>query len=142
MKDLYENIIYNEIENIFDISKFKIDDGGIYDQIFEKIGKTIKNYNILTFIYINNNNENEVNNFLKENKEKIKNNLFNFFDSGNNTIEKAYSIFTFSVGIEYDQDYIKNNIDNLSFKYFDIELNYSNKTGFIKYQFPLIEEIM
>ena len=142
MKDLYENIIYNEIENLFDISTFKIDDGGIYDQIFEKIGKTIKNYNILTFIYNNNNNENEVNNFLKENKEKIKNNLFNFFDSGNNTIEKTYSIFTFSVGIEYDQDYIKNNIDNLSFKYFDIELNDNNKTGFIKYRFPLIEEIM
>ena len=46
------------------------------------------------------------------------------------------------IGIEYDQDYIKDNIDNLSFKYFDIELNNNNKTGLIKYQFPLIEEIM
>ena len=142
MNDLYENIIYNDIEDIFDISKFKIDDEGIYDKIFEKIGKTIKNYNILTFIYNNNNNENELNNFLNENKEKIKNNLLNFFDLGNNTIEKTYSIFTFSVGFEYDQDYIKNNIDNLSFKYFDIKLDNNNKTGFIKYRFPLIEEIM
>jgi len=47
----YDNVIYEEVKNLVKIENLKIDDGGIFDETLEKIGKNIKNFNILSYIY-------------------------------------------------------------------------------------------
>ena len=50
----YGNIFITlEIENFFDLENKSIDDDQIFYQTLEKIGKTMKNYNILKYIYEN-----------------------------------------------------------------------------------------
>ena len=73
-----DNIIIREIKEIFDISNLTIDNGGRYDKTLNKIGKNLKNYIILKD-YSRNNNYNGMEKYITSLKEKITDNLINFF---------------------------------------------------------------
>ena len=73
-----DNIIIKEIKEIFDISNLTIDNGGRYDKTLNKIGKNLKNYIILKD-YSRNNNYNGMEKYITSLKQKITDNLINFF---------------------------------------------------------------
>ena len=55
-----------------------IDVGQIFDQTLEKIGKTMKNYNILKYIY-ENENEDVLDDYVDDLKKRIKDYLIKFY---------------------------------------------------------------
>ena len=143
-----DDIIYSSIEDVLEIEKFTIDNGDIFDNNLEKIGKTIKNYNLLSFIYKY--KKDDLEKFIENEKIKIKDNILEFFnidiksDSSIGT-KDIFSIFTFSVDVEYDEKYFKNNIDYLPLKYFNVKIKKEegkNIVGYIEYLFPLVEEAL
>lgn len=73
-----DDIIFLSIEEVIRMDNYSIDEGGVFDKAFDKIGKTIKNYNILSFFYKS--KKNELNNFIDEQRLKIKKNILEFYN--------------------------------------------------------------
>lgn len=128
-----DDIIFDSIENVMLTDRFTIDNGGIFDYKLEMIGKTVKNYNILSFINeYGKEKEKELDNFIENQKIKIKHNILDFFGiniNSNSEIENKsiFSIFTFSVEFEYNINYLKKYIDYLPLKYFDVKIKNKQK---------------
>ena len=141
-----DDIIYSSIEDIIETEAFTIDYGGIFDNKLEKIGKTIKNYNILSFIYKY--KKDDLENFIEKEKIKIKDNILEFFKINADSVigyKDIFSILTFSVDVDYDANYFKNNIDYLPLKYFNVKIKKEEtekNLGYIEYLFPLVEEAL
>ena len=144
-----DNIKIKELKNLFDVSQLNIDGGGIYDQIFEKLGKTIKNFIILTK-YRDNNDYLGLKEYLEKEKYKICNNLKKFFNlnTKNEKNEKEEDlirilspILSFTVNTNYEKEYIKKIKNNIPFKYFDIQKIGKNLIQIV-FNFPLVGEVM
>ena len=152
-KDLEENndnIIIKEINEIFDISNLTIDNGGRFDKTLNKIGKTLKNYIILKDYY-RINNYNEMEKYINFLKEKITNNLIDFFQLNKKVKEEdedenfinLYNILSFSINTEYNIEYLKKIKNLIPFKYFDIKLvKDSDNIAKIVLNYELIGEVM
>jgi len=144
-----DDIIIESIENVMTTDRFTIDNGGIFDHKLDIIGKTVKNYNILSFINeYGKEKEKELDKFIENQRNKIKQNILDFFNiniNSNSEIgnKRIFDILTFSVGVEYNINYLKCNIDYLPLKYFDIKIKNKEEKGEIgniEYLYPLVEE--
>ena len=129
-----------EIENFMDFedNNMSIDNGQIFDQTFNKIGKTIKNYNILKYIH-DNQTEDDLNNYVDDYKKKIKDYLFKFYK-----LDKKldYNFLKCWTNTYYNINSLYEIKDYISFKYFDIKRHPKNEEFQIVYLYPIVEEIM
>ena len=146
-----DDIKIESIENVMTTDRFTIDNGGIFDNKLDIIGKTVKNYNILSFINeYGKEKDKELDKFIENQKIKIKQNILDFFNININSNSEIgntsiFAILTFSAEIEYNINYLKNNIDYLPLKYFDVKIKNKEKkgiVGYIEYLFPLVEEAL
>ena len=150
-----DNIKVKEIKYLFDISNLTIDDNGIFDQTLEKIGKNIKNIIILKDFY-RYKDYNGLKNYVKISKNKICNNLKNFFginDNSNKKNEEQETSFkyltpllSFTVDTDYDDSYLESIKNYIPFKYFDIQKikskkNYSKIINHLK-RFTICQKII
>ena len=145
-----DNIVIKEINEIFDISNLTIDNGGIYDKTLNKIGKTLKNYIILKEFFRNNNYK-EKERYEKFLKEKIKENLIDFFklnrkvnvENGDENLINLYNILSFTINTEYKLEYLKKIKNLIPFKYFDIKLlKKDDEIAKVVFNYELIGEVM
>ena len=137
-----DNMEIDELTFELNNEDFTIDKGGEFDQAFSSVGKTIKNYNELMQIKIT--NPNDLKKYLQTKKENIKNNLIDFYkikDIEFQRLDKIEKILSFSGETEYELFYINSIIENIPFKYFDIQIN-NEKYGKIIYNFDLVKEVM
>jgi len=150
LKEDIDNIIIQEIEEIFDISQLTIDKGGIFDQTLNKIGKTLKNY-IALKEFFRKNNYLEMENYVNDLKEKICKNLKDFFhlnekikeDNLDSNLLNLYSVLSFTVSTDYKIDYIKEIKNIIPFKYFDIKLIQDcENTAKIVFNYELVGQVM
>ena len=149
-EEVDKNIIIKEINELFDISYLSIDNGGIFDLTLNKIGKNLKNYFIL-MNFFNTKNYDAMENYVNDLKEKITNNLKDFFklnkkiqeeNEGSNLIN-LYNILSFTVDTNYKIEYIKKIKNYIPFKYFDIKSNNDNEnTSKIIFLYDLVGEVM
>ena len=141
-KNLYE------INDIIDDTKLKFEDEDI-EEVFDSLGRTIKNYNILNNIINDNTNNNKkltdaIDNCVLKTKTQIENNIKNYYqcyEDEKNIIKLLY----FSTETRYDFDSFEEISKHVPFKYFipEIKMNEnSEKYISIKYAFPLIEEVI
>ena len=145
-----DNIVIKEINEIFDISNLTIDNGGIYDKTLNKIGKTLKNYIILKEFFRNNNYK-EKERYEKFLKEKIKENLIDFFklnrkvyvENWDENLINLYNILSFTINTEYKLEYLKKIKNLIPFKYFDIKLlKKDDEIAKVVFNYELIGEVM
>ena len=148
--DNSDNMVIKEINEIFDISNLTIDNGGIYDKTLNKIGKTLKNYIILKEFFRNNNYK-EKERYEKFLKEKIKENLIDFFklnrkvnvENGDENLINLYNILSFTINTEYKLEYLKKIKNLIPFKYFDIKLlKKDDEIAKVVFNYELIGEVM
>lgn len=121
-----------------------IDKGGLYDQNLERLGNGLKYYNMLRYYYIKQ-QTGYMFDLIETAKEKIENNLYDFFKIDKESISDDSSalnlLCSFSVDVEYSEDKVINIIDNIPFKYFDVVKNEKNDKFKITFAFPLVSEI-
>ena len=148
--DNSDNMVIKEINEIFDISNLTIDNGGIYDKTLNKIGRTLKNYIILKEFFRNNNYK-EKERYEKFLKEKIKENLIDFFklnrkvnvENGDENLINLYNILSFTINTEYKLEYLKKIKNLIPFKYFDIKLlKKDDEIAKVVFNYELIGEVM
>ena len=146
-----DNIIIEEVKELFDLSNLTIDNGGLYDKTWTKIGKTLRNYIVLKDFHRNNNYNDMIKTYVKELKIRITDNLKSFFnldkkirkDSDNSNLMNLYNILSFTVDTDYKIDYLKEIKNLIPFKYFDIKKNNDiTKTAKIIFNFELVGEVM
>ena len=129
-----------EIENFMDFedTNMSIDNGHIFDQTFQKIGMTIKHYNILKYIH-DNQTEDTLNNYVDDYKNNIRDYLFKFYK-----LDKRldYNFLKCWTNTYYNINNLYEIKDYISFKYFDIKRHPKNEEFQIKYLYPIVEEIM
>ena len=128
---------------VFEVKKIICDKSFIIpkkEEIYNKLGKTIKIYNELFDIY----EEDELNDYYIKKKKKIKKNLIDFYNNPNKDDELQLlgmiNLMKFSIDIQYTKEEIKNLVDFIHFKYFDIQ----QKGDFfiVSYFYPAVEEVM
>ena len=132
-----ENITVIEIENIIYDGKFS---NTKFQEIYEKLGKTIKNYSELK-----QQKEKELEEYYNKKKGIIKSKIIQYYN--NSKIEKddlsffgMTNLIKFSVGILYKEDEIKELSKYINFKYFDVRRD--NECFEIFYLFPVVEEVL
>ena len=132
-----ENITVIEIENIIYDGKFS---NTKFQGIYEKLGKTIKNYSELK-----QQKEKDLEEYYNKKKEIIKNKIIQYYN--NNKEEKddlsffgMTNLIKFSVGILYKEEEIKDLLKYINFKYFDVRRD--NECFEIFYLFPVVEEVL
>ena len=131
--------IINEIKTVLETKNWKIDNGGIYDQTYERIGKNLKNYNILKYIY-DVGKEDFIDNYINDTKEDIMDYLFKFYKLDE---KKDLNFLKCWANTFYEIGSLKEKKDFISFNCFDIKKNDKNQQEFeIIYLYPFIEEIM
>jgi len=141
---LPDNLEIKEVTHLLDNSNFWVDNGGIFDDAFKKLGKNVKNYMALSeikklFPY-------KLDTFMQEKKKKIQDNLLDFYkvdNFGKNNISSIYNLFKFSVETEYEITYLYQIQDSIPFKYFDIIKTKNELDGQyakIVYNFELVKE--
>ena len=122
-------------------------------EAFELLGKTMKAYNELNQIEDNDESDLKITEYLEEKRKKILFKFYWFYKDpterkklyyGDNTIidfsEHMGKILSFIPNKEYSRDNIIKIIDNIPFRFFDIEKKESNYI--VKYSFPIIEQIL
>jgi len=134
-KDENNNII--EIKNIFYDKKFY---NIKFQNIYEKLGKTIKNY-----IYLKTRKEDNLEDDYKSKIRFFENKIIAYFNKNKKddvslTLDGISELIKLSFNILYTKEEIMNLLDYINFKYFDVKkLN-------DKYQiiclFPFVEEIL
>ena len=121
-----------------------IDKGGLYDQNLERLGYGLKHYNKLRYYYFRQ-QTGYMFDLIETAKEKIENNLYDFFkidkENISNDSSKLNLLCSFSVDVEYSEDKIIKIIDNIPFKYFDVVKSEQKDKYIITFAFPLVSEI-
>ena len=139
-----DNIKIIEIDHLLDELNIYLDNGGKFDEAFNLIGKNIKNYIALSEIMIL--SPDKLNEFLKEKKNNIKMKIFDFYnikDEKDKELTYMNNLFKFSVGSEYEIDYLYKIKEYIPFKYFDVIRNKNNENYVeIIYNFELVKEIL
>lgn len=147
MQKKIENMVIIEIDEVVDISCIlKIDNNGKYDKALEKLGKTFQCLNELYDIYYYYNYA-QLRIYMDDKKKEIKENLLEFFKikgfNGRIELDNIYNILYFSVGKEYQFDYLKKIRKYIPFKYFNIKKTKNNSSlAYIEYNFPLVQEVI
>ena len=152
LDNIADNVCIEEITKIFDISKYAIDDGKIFDKTLNKIGKNLRNFIVLKD-YFRNNDYNGMKKYVQEMKDKIENNLKEFFklkkaikeEDETLNLSYLYNILSFTVDTDYTLDYIRKIKNNIPFKYFDIKIKknkYFDDTAKIVFNYELVGEVM
>ena len=145
-----DNIIIEEIDEVFDISKFTIDNGGIFDKTLDKIGKTLKNY-IALKEFSRKKSFTEMENYVNDLEEKITINLKDFFklnkkikeENDDSELINLNHILSFTVDTDYNIDFLKEKKNLIPFKYFDIQLNKKDENlAKIIVNYELVGEVM
>ena len=134
-----KDFVVKEIVNTLNMDEMTIDNGNIFDQTFERIGKTIRNYNILKNIY-EKQNEDDLYYYVDDIKKRIKDYLIKFYE-----LDKKinYNFLKCWTNTFYELAHLNDIKDYISFKYFDIRKNQKNDNEFeIIYLYPIVEEIM
>ena len=129
MNEDADNIIIKEVNQLFDLSNLTIDEGGLYDKTWNKVGKTLKNYIVLKDYYKNKDYFGMTNNYIKNLTIKITKNLKSFFNlnqkieenNDNSKIMILHNVLSFTVETDYKIDYLKRIKNLIPFKYFDIK---------------------
>ena len=124
------NIKYEEILPFnYDFKAFK---SLKHQKVFEKYFENV----LLYYILLNNIEENEIDEFVKKEKEKIKNNLYNFLNKQNSLYSLIINRNNF--GKKLTQYQFESLIQIISLKYMIVNKN----DKIIDFYFPLIEEII
>ena len=134
------NFITKEIERVLDTKDFNIDNGKIFDQTLERIGKTIKNYNILKYIY-----EYQKEEDLEKYVEDVKNNIMEYLIEFYKINKKPNLNFLMCwTNTFYNINSLYDKKEFISLKYFDLRKNPDlSKNEFeIIYLYPIVEEVM
>ena len=150
MNEDADNIIIQEVNQLFDLSNLTIDKGGLYDKTWTKIGKTIKNYIVLKDYYKNKDDFGMKNNYVWNLKGKVAENLKSFFNLNKKIIENndnsilmnLQKVLSFTVDTDYKIDYLKKIKNLIPFKYFDIKKNDIYNTAKITFNFELVGEVI
>ena len=150
MNEDADNIIIKEVNQLFDLSNLTIDEGGLYDKTWNKVGKTLKNYIVLKDYYKNKDYFGMTNNYIKNLTIKITKNLKSFFNlnqkieenNDNSKIMILHNVLSFTVETDYKIDYLKRIKNLIPFKYFDIKKNDIYNTAKITLNFELVGEVM
>ena len=134
--DIQSKYLPSELNNIVcDIKFSKIK----YQQMFEKVGKTLKNYHEISQIK----DGKKLDEYYRNKKEKIKEKIIKFLNRGKNgvlTHKEAYNLMNFSVNIFYTKEEIKKLSDIIHFKYFGVKNIRQNYQIF--YLYPVVEETL
>ena len=152
LDNIADNVRIEEINKIFDISKYTIDNGQIFDKTLNKIGKNLINFIVLKD-YFRNNDYNGMEKYVNEMKEIIKNKLKKFFGLKKTIKEEdetlnlsyLYNILSFTVDTDYTLDYIKKIKNIIPFEYFNIKFKKnknSDNTAKILFNYELVGEVM
>ena len=150
MNEDADNIIIKEVNQLFDLSNLTIDEGGLYDKTWNKVGKTLKNYIVLKDYNKNKDYFGMTNNYIKNLTIKITKNLKSFFNlnqkieenNDNSKIMILHNVLSFTVETDYKIDYLKRIKNLIPFKYFDIKKNDIYNTAKITLNFELVGEVM
>ena len=144
MKKNPDNMIILEIDCLLDEINFTIDNGGIFDDAFEKLGKNIKNYIALLEQYSIAGRDLE--NFLIKQKKHIENNIFDFYEIQNLEDEKLEfisNLFYFCAGTKYKINYLSKIQNYIPFKYFDvIRSEKNNEYAEVICNFELVKDVL
>ena len=144
MKKNPDNMTIIEIDYLLDELNYTIDNGGEFDIAFEKCGKNIKNYIALLEEYSIPGRD--LKNFLNRKKKNIEKNIFDFYEIKNLEDELLGSIsnlFYFSVGTEYEINYLAKIQNYIPFKYFDvIRSENNNEYAEVIYNFELVKDVL
>ena len=130
-----------ELNEIFDYETLSFNDY-YYDELFDSFGNNIKYYNII-YDYYYNQKQDEIEKYVDNEKEKIKNKIKKFYDCESN-MKNIIKLLYFSTTTKYDLDSFLKISNFVPFKYFNPIIEYekeNNKYIMINYAFPLIEEI-
>ena len=144
MKKNPENMIILEIEWLLDKINNTIDNGGEFDNAFEKLGKNIKNYIALLEEYSIPGRD--LKNFLIEKKKHIEDNIFDFYEIkslDDGKLGFISNLFYFSAETEYKINYLAKIQNYIPFKYFDVIKNENNNEyAKVIYNFELVKDVL
>ena len=139
-----DNIIIIEVDHLLDDFEISLDNGGKFDEAFKTLGKNIKNYIALSEIMIS--HPDKLDEFLIEKKNNIKMKILDFYnikEESDNDLTVINNLFKYSVGTEYEIDYLSKIQDYIPFKYFDVIKNKKNENyAEIIYNFELVKDAL
>ena len=159
-----ENLFYNDNENKnnnsnnpFEIKEICSDFYTGFNQeekdIFLLLGKTMKAYNEIIQIKYNNCIDQSLDDYINEKRKKIKFKFFCFYEGAKRRKDLFYrddiiidfgdhmqKILSFVPKQEYSSEDLKKIIDNIPFRFFNIENK--NNNYIITFSYPLIEQIL
>ena len=150
INETMDNVIVEEINELFNTSKLIIDYGGIYDITLDKIGKNLKNYIALREFHRKKDYVG-MENYVKDIRQKIDMYLKEFFnlnkkikeDNDTSNLTNLHNILSFTVNTEYQLNYIKDIKNNIPFKYFDIKKIENNENAAkIVFNYKIVGEVM
>ena len=131
------NIDINEIKNTIIHLQFEKKEK---QEIFEKLGKTLRNYHEISQIK---NDNKKLKEYYINKKKIIQNKIIAFYMKEKDkclSLAGISDLIKFSVGIEYTMDEIKKLFEYINFKYFDITIN--NEIYSIIYLYPIVEDVL
>ena len=134
--DMQSKYLATELNNIICTQKFS---NIKYQQIYEKVGKTLQNYHEISQIE----NEKELHEYYINKKEEIKRKIIKFLNKGKNvnlSYEDVYNLMRISVNNDYIKEEIKKLFDFINFKYFGVKNHGKNYQIF--YLYPIVEEVI
>ena len=133
--DIEDGIIYEYINDFIHLAFEK----SKYENYFQKLGKNIKIYNELSII-----EESKLEDYYNMKKEYYRKKLLKYFNENKNDDEELQyngmkKMLSFSVDVKYNKEELENIIQNIPFKYYQIEKN--NSEFQISYKAQIIEEV-
>jgi len=134
--DIQSKYLPSELNNFICDKKFS---NIKYQQIFEKVGKILKNYHEISQIK----DEKKLNEYYKNKKEKIKEKIIKFLSKGKSdllAVKEELNLMKNSVNINYTKEEIQKLFDIIHFKYFGVKNNGTNYQIF--YLYPIVEEAL
>ena len=139
-KDINFIKTFEELDDIIDIDTLKFEDDSI-DEIYDSLGRNIKNYNIINYNYMN---QKKVDKLKEDLKSDIKKKIKLFYEC--NVDEKnIIKVLYFSTKAQYNLDQFLGLVKYIPFKYFIpklLENKKKEKYIQVDFAFPLIEEII
>lgn len=138
----------SEGQLLYEIDKLEynlsIDNGGLYDENLKKLGNGLKYYNILKY-YHSHQYYDDMMIFIKNTKIHIRENLFEFFNINEDIVNPSHLniLCSFSTDVAYSGIKLKEIINNIPFKYFDVVSDETKENEYrISFSFPIVGEVV
>jgi len=148
VKEIKRTILMNikdikDKKNITEIDNFSVDknfSNKKYQKIYEKIGKTLRNFHELNQI----SNEKKLNDYYDNKKKSVKKKMITYYNRDKHSYDLSLDgisdLIKFSVDIEYSEEEINSLIKFINFKYFCVK---KIDTKFqVIYLYPIVEDVL